>query len=62
MNAAGSPWRRAWRKLARRRGALIGAAVVAGFVLLAVFAGWVSPHDPVATSWGAIRKAPTAEH
>ncbi|MFO1272852.1 MAG: ABC transporter permease [Rubrivivax sp.] len=62
MNAAGSPWRRAWRKLARRRGALLGAAVVAGFVLLAVFAGWVSPHDPVATSWSAIRKAPTAEH
>jgi peptide/nickel transport system permease protein len=57
-----SPWQRAWRKLARRRGALIGAGVVLAFVLLAVFAGWISPHDPVATSWGAIRKAPSAEH
>ncbi len=56
------PWQRAWRKLAKRRGALFGAAVVLAFVLLAVFAGWISPHDPVATSWGAIRKAPSAEH
>ncbi len=56
------PWQRAWRKLAKRRSALFGAAVVLGFVGLAVFAGWISPHDPVATSWGAIRKAPSAEH
>ena len=62
MSAAAGPWRRAARKLAKRRGALVGAAVVLGFVLLALFAGWISPHDPVATSWGAIRKAPSAEH
>jgi peptide/nickel transport system permease protein len=56
------PWRRAWRRLARRRSALIGAALVLGFVLLAVFAAWIAPQDPVATSWGAIRKPPSAEH
>ncbi len=56
------PWRRAWRRLARRRSALVGAALVLGFVLLAVFAAWIAPQDPIATSWGAIRKAPSAEH
>jgi peptide/nickel transport system permease protein len=56
------PWRRAARKLRRRRGALFGAVVVLGFILLAVFAGWIAPQDPIATSWGALRKAPSAEH
>jgi peptide/nickel transport system permease protein len=27
-----------------------------------VFAPWIAPQDPIATSWGAIRKAPSAEH
>ena len=56
------PWRRAWRRLARRRSAMIGAALVLGFVLLALCATWIAPQDPIATSWGAIRKAPSAEH
>jgi peptide/nickel transport system permease protein len=41
---------------------MFGAAVVLGFIVLAVFAGWIAPQDPIATSWGAIRKAPSAEH
>jgi len=60
--APASPWRRALRKLVRRRVAMIGLAVVLGFVVLALAAPWIAPHDPVATSWGAIRKAPSAEH
>ena len=56
------PWRRAWRKLRRRRGALFGGVVVLGFVILALFAAWIAPQDPIATSWGAIRKAPSAAH
>ena len=56
------PWRRALRKLTRRRSALFGAAVVLGFVVLAIFAGWIAPLDPIATSWGDIRKAPSAAH
>ena len=62
MTAANSPWRRAGRRLLRRRGAMFGAAVVLVFVVLAVFAAWIAPDDPIATSWGAIRKAPSAEH
>ena len=56
------PWRRAWRRLRRRRGALVGLAVVLLFIGLALFAPWIAPQDPIATSWGAIRKAPSAEH
>jgi peptide/nickel transport system permease protein len=41
---------------------MIGLAVVLGFVVLALFAPWIAPHDPIATSWGAIRKAPTVAH
>lgn len=56
------PWRRAWRRLKRRHTALLGLAVVVGFVLLAVFAPWIAPQDPIATSWSAIRQAPSSAH
>jgi peptide/nickel transport system permease protein len=56
------PWHRAWRKLRRRRTAMFGLAVVIGFIALALFAAWIAPQDPIATSWGAIRKPPSAEH
>ena len=56
------PWHRAGRRLRARRSAMVGAAVVLGFVLLAVFAGFIAPQDPIATSWGDIRKAPSAAH
>jgi peptide/nickel transport system permease protein len=62
MPPEAGPWRRAWRRLKRRRGALMGLAVVAIFIALALFAPWAAPQDPIATSWGAIRKAPSAEH
>ena len=32
--------------------------MVLGFVALALFAPWIAPYDPIATSWGAMRKAP----
>ena len=57
-----SPWRRALRKLLQRKPAVVGLVIVVTFVALAFFAPWISPHDPVATSWGAIRKAPSAAH
>ncbi len=58
----GSPWRRALRRLLRRRAALFGLAVVLGFIALALFAPLIAPHDPLATNWSAIRKAPSAVH
>src|SRR5208283_3272246 len=42
------------------RVAILGGVVF--FVLLALLAPAVAPYDPLATSWSAIRKAPSAAH
>jgi len=52
----------AWRRLTRRPAAVFGLAVISLFVALALAAPWLAPYDPLATSWGAIRKAPSAAH
>ena len=57
-----SPWHRARRKLLQRRPAMVGLAIVALFIAMALLAPWIAPFDPVATSWGAIRKGPSAAH
>jgi len=57
-----SPGQRALRRLSARPTAMVGLGVVVFFVLLAIFAPWIAPHDPIATSWSAIRKAPSAAH
>jgi peptide/nickel transport system permease protein len=56
------PWRRAWRRLATRKAALAGLAVVLFFIALAVLAPLVAPYDPLATDWLQVRKAPSAAH
>ncbi len=60
--AEAGPWRRAWRRLKRRRGAMLGLVVVLAFVVLALFAPWIAPQDPIETSWSAIRQTPSAVH
>ena len=60
--AVESPARRALRRLVRRRGAMVGLAVIVTFVLLAITATWVTPYDPIAQSWMTVRKAPSALH
>jgi peptide/nickel transport system permease protein len=57
-----SPWHRARRKLLQRRPAMVGLVIVLLFIAMALLAPWIAPFDPVATSWGAIRKAPSMEH
>jgi peptide/nickel transport system permease protein len=57
-----SPWRRGFRRLLQRRGAVFGAVIVAFFIAIALLAPWVSPYDPLATDWMAVRKAPSAAH
>src|SRR6187549_367777 len=57
-----SPGQRALRRLSARPSAMVGLGVVVFFVLLAIFAPWIAPYDPIATSWSAIRKAPSAAH
>ena len=62
LPAAARPGRRALRRLSRRGSAVFGLVVVAAFIVIALGAPWIAPYDPVATSWGAIRKAPSAAH
>jgi peptide/nickel transport system permease protein len=57
-----TPQTAAWRRLFRRGGAMVGLAVVVFFVVIALFAPWIAPYDPLATSWTAVRAAPTAAH
>jgi peptide/nickel transport system permease protein len=53
---------RAWRVGRRRPAALVGAAIVALFVVMAMGAPWIATHDPVRTDWAKIRKAPSWAH
>jgi len=52
-----SPRAHPFRRLLRRRGAAAGLAVIVFFVAIAVLAPVVSPYDPLATSWSAVRKS-----
>ena len=60
--AARSPARLAWARFVRRRAAVAGLVVIALFVFAAILAPWIAPYDPIATSWSAVRKAPSAAH
>jgi peptide/nickel transport system permease protein len=57
-----APWQRALRQLKKRRLAVAGLGVVLFFIAVAVLAPLVSPHDPLATSWSAVRKPPSLMH
>jgi peptide/nickel transport system permease protein len=57
-----SPARRALRRLFKRKGAVFGLLVIAIFIALALFAPFVAPYDPLATSWTLVRKAPSVQH
>ncbi|KKX25358.1 ABC transporter permease [Rhizobium sp. LC145] len=53
---------RAWRKMKANRSALVGLVIIFFFTALAVLAPVLPIPDPLATSWSAIRKAPSATH
>ena len=56
------PWRRAGRRLVRRRAAVFGLGVVAAMVVLASLAPWIAPFDPLATNFALVRRAPGSAH
>jgi len=58
--AVESPTRRALRRLAQRKGAMVALVVILVLVALAVLAPLISPYDPARQSWSAVRKAPSA--
>jgi peptide/nickel transport system permease protein len=51
-----------WRRFASNKAALAGAAIVLFFVAIALVAPWLSPYDPLKTSFMAVRQAPSAAH
>jgi peptide/nickel transport system permease protein len=53
---------RAWRKLRTNSNALVGFAIITAFSLFAIAAPFLPIADPLATSWTAIRQAPSAAH
>jgi peptide/nickel transport system permease protein len=55
-----SPGRRAWRRLKKRKGAMLGLGVVSIMVAVALLAPFIAPHDPIKQSWSAVRKPPSA--
>lgn len=57
-----SPARRAFRRLLRRKGAVVGLVVVLIFVSFALLADVIAPYSPVEADWSALRGAPTLEH
>ncbi len=57
-----SPAARAWRRLLRRKGALLGLFVIILFISAALLAPLIVPYDPIQQSWSAVRKAPSWAH
>lgn len=47
-------------KFLRNRSALLGAGLVLFFVIVAIVAPLIAPHDPIKPSFSSIRKAPSA--
>ncbi|MGR3464017.1 ABC transporter permease [Limimaricola sp.] len=59
---AARPENRVWKKFRAHKSAMLGGILVGFFVAMAVFAPLLPIPDPVATDWGAVRKAPSAAH
>ncbi len=51
-------FREFWRLYSKNRLAVVGAVIVVGFILMAVLAPQVAPHDPVRPDFLAIRRPP----
>jgi peptide/nickel transport system permease protein len=52
----------AMARFARSRTAVVGAALIGLFVLMAVAAPLLAPYDPLANDWLALRQAPSWAH
>jgi peptide/nickel transport system permease protein len=57
-----TPGRLAVSRFLRRPAAVAGLVVIVLFAAAAILAPLIAPFDPIATSWTAIRKAPSAVH
>ncbi len=53
---------RLWRRLKKRKSAMVGLFVVTFVILIAVLAPLIAPYEPAAQTWTAVRQAPSAAH
>ncbi len=64
--AQGGLWRDAWFRLRRNPGAIAGFALVGAFVIVAIFAPLIAPHNPQAQNLSLITKGcpcgPSSQH
>jgi dipeptide transport system permease protein len=60
-DAPENPWREFWRYFSANRGAVMGLAVIAVTVALAILADLVSPHSPIASDATAFLRPPVWE-
>lgn len=62
-----SLWLGAWQRLRRNPVAIVGAAIVFAFLLIALFAPWIAPYEPARSQWanqvtpGSV-PGPSSEH
>jgi peptide/nickel transport system permease protein len=49
-------------RLRRNRLAVGGGAIILVFLIMAVFAGQISPYDPLDQDWSSVQHAPSGEH
>ena len=54
-----SPMRRAWRRLVRRKSAVLGLVIVVLLVLIAILAPLIAPFDPTQQAYAFVRKPPS---
>ena len=47
MDQSRSQWRQFWRKLSKRKISLVGGAIILAYILIAILAPWLAPHDPL---------------
>jgi peptide/nickel transport system permease protein len=59
---AASPFRVGLRRFRRHRTGMLGFLLVAAFIVMALAAPVLAPYSPIATSWSAIRQAPSLAH
>lgn len=59
--ASEGPWRAAWRRYLRNRGAQVGTVLLLAWVLAAIFAPLIAPYDPNGLV-GRARQAPSLAH
>ncbi len=54
-----TPLRRAWRRLVRRKSAVLGLVIVVALVVVAILAPLLAPFDPTQQAYAFVRKAPS---